>query len=82
MVIGLATGQLHHLENTLPSRRTYVNPIIAALYDPDVMPNDLRRAHRMVDAVVEKLYRKALFGSDRERAEHLFGMYEKMVTVR
>jgi len=28
---------------------------------------------------VDRLYRRAGFGSDRERVEHLFGLYEEMV---
>ena len=52
--------------------------ILADLYDPDVMPADLRRAHRALDQAVDRLYRKAPFDSDRERVEHLFTLYEKM----
>ncbi|WP_416274575.1 type IIL restriction-modification enzyme MmeI, partial [Lamprobacter sp.] len=29
------------------------------------------------DKAVDKLYRKAAFKSDRERAEHLLGLYEQ-----
>ena len=32
-----------------------------------------------LDAAVDRLYRPAPFGSDRERVEHLFGLYERMV---
>jgi len=39
----------------------------------------LRRAHHALDAAVDKLYRTGPFGSDRERVEHLFGLYEKLV---
>jgi hypothetical protein len=28
---------------------------------------------------VDRLYRKAPFASERERVEHLFGLYEKLV---
>ena len=42
------------------------------------MPEDLRRAHRALDEAVERLYRKETFASDRERVEHLFGLYEKL----
>ena len=52
---------------------------LADLYDPDVMPADLRKAHRALDAAVDKLYRPAPFASDRERVEHLFGLYQKLV---
>jgi hypothetical protein len=49
------------------------------LYDPDLMPANLRKAHTALDLAVDRLYRKAPFTSERERVEHLFGLYEKMV---
>lgn len=52
---------------------------LADLYDPDTMPAELRKAHRDLDAAVDKLYRARAFGSDRERVEHLFPLYEKLV---
>lgn len=56
---------------------------LADLYDPDMMPPDLRRAHRALDEAVERLYRPkargAPFGSDRERVEHLFTLYQRLV---
>ena len=51
----------------------------AALHDPDLMPANLRRAHRALDAAVDRMYRRAGFESDRERVEHLFGLYEQLV---
>jgi hypothetical protein len=42
------------------------------------MPPNLRKAHQALDLAVDKLYRKEPFGSDRERVEHLFGLYEKL----
>jgi hypothetical protein len=52
---------------------------LADLYDPDTMPAELRKAHRALDAAVDKLYRPRAFGSDRERVEHLFPLYEALV---
>lgn len=52
---------------------------LADLYDPDTMPAELRRAHRDLDGAVDRLYRRAPFGSDRERVEHLFPLYEALV---
>ena len=43
------------------------------------MPGNLRKAHSALDAAVDKLYRAAPFASDRDRVEHLFGLYEKLV---
>nr|WP_294190047.1 type IIL restriction-modification enzyme MmeI [uncultured Sphingomonas sp.] len=52
---------------------------LADLYDPDTMPAELRRAHRDLDLAVDRLYRRAAFGSDRERVEHLFTLYQRLV---
>ena len=51
---------------------------LADLYDPDTMPAELRRAHRALDEAVDRLYRRAPFGSDRERVEHLFTLYQRL----
>ena len=63
----------------LQQRATHAGASLADLYDPDLMPADLRRAHRALDAAVEALYRRAAFQSDRDRVEHLFMLYEQMV---
>lgn len=62
----------------LDARAAHPGATLADLYDPDVMPPDLRKAHRALDLAVDRLYRKAPFGGDRERVEHLFLLYEKM----
>ena len=61
----------------LKARSKYPNATLADLYDPDTMPVDLRKAHLALDGAVEKLYRRSKFTSDRERAEHLFALYEE-----
>ena len=65
-------------QGVLDARAAYPGATLADLYDPDVMPSDLRKAHRALDLAVDRLYRKAPFESDRERVEHLFMLYEKM----
>ncbi|WP_417267890.1 class I SAM-dependent DNA methyltransferase [Celeribacter baekdonensis] len=62
----------------LDARAKYPDASLADLYDPDVMPADLRRAHQVNDKAVDRLYRKAAFKSERDRVEHLFQLYEKM----
>jgi hypothetical protein len=62
----------------LDARRNHPESTLADLYDPDVMPPDLRKAHRDLDDAVDRLYRKEPFQSDRERVEHLFALYEKL----
>ncbi len=42
------------------------------------MPPNLRRARRSLDRAVDRLYRSRGFASERERAEHLSMLYEKM----
>ena len=44
----------------------------------DLMPPNLRMAHQALDRAIDRLYRAGGFASERERVEHLFGLYEKM----
>ena len=63
----------------LNARAAHPNATLADLYDPDLMPPNLRAAHTPLDRAVDRLYRPSGFASDRERVEHLFGLYETMV---
>jgi hypothetical protein len=63
----------------LDARARFSNSTLADLYDVDAMPPQLRKAHRGLDRAVDKLYRSAPFTGDRDRAEHLFGLYERLV---
>ena len=60
------------------ARAAHPDATLADLYDPDLMPPKLRRAHRTLDHAVDRLYRAKGFASERERVEHLFMLYEKM----
>ena len=62
----------------LDARTAHPDATLADLYDPDLMPPNLRRAHQAIDRAVDRLYRRTGFTSERERAEHLFMLYEKM----
>ena len=62
----------------LDARAAHPAATLADLYDPDLMPPNLRRAHHALDRAVDRLYRKSGFASERERVEHLFMLYEKM----
>jgi hypothetical protein len=66
-------------QKLLDARAVHLGATLADLYDPTVMPADLRRAHQALDLAVDKLYRTTPFQSDRERVQHLFGLYEKLV---
>ncbi|MDE2302787.1 MAG: hypothetical protein KGK11_09535, partial [Sphingomonadales bacterium] len=63
----------------LDARAAWPASSLADLYDPDTMPANLRKAHGALDAAVDRLYRPAPFAGDRERVEHLFGLYEGLV---
>ncbi len=63
----------------LDARAQFPNSTLADLYDVDAMPPQLRRAHHDLDRAVDRLYRSAAFTGDRDRAEHLFGLYERLV---
>ena len=60
------------------ARAAHPSATLADLYDPDLMPPNLRRAHQVLDRAVDRLYRRAGFASERTRVEHLFMLYEKM----
>ncbi len=62
----------------LVARAAHPGATLADLYDPDLMPPNLRRAHQALDRAVDRLYKRSGFRSERERVEHLFGLYEKM----
>ena len=81
---GFTTGNLDlsKLENlaqaVLDARNAWPNSTLANLYDPELMPPNLRRAHQTLDRAVDRLYRRAAFASERDRVEHLFMLHEKM----
>ena len=62
----------------LDARAAHAGATLAELYDPDLMPPNLRRAHHALDRAVDRLYRRKRFTSERERVEYLFGLYERM----
>lgn len=64
----------------LDARASHVDATLADLYDPDLMPPNLRRAHQALDRAVDRFYRTKLFNSERERVEYLFTLYEKLQT--
>ena len=68
-----------HADAVLSARANHPDATLADLYDPDLMPPDLRKAHQALDRAVDRLYRRTGFTSERERVEHLLGLYERMV---
>jgi len=66
-------------DSVLTARSAHPGSNLADLYDRRTMPKDLMRAHEKLDLAVDRLFRSAAFTSDRERVEHLFGLYDKAV---
>lgn len=65
-------------QDILLAREAHFPKTIADLYDPDDMPDDLRRAHERNDDVLERIYIGRRFKNDTERLEKLFDLYTKM----
>ncbi|WP_233799587.1 class I SAM-dependent DNA methyltransferase [Paraburkholderia sp. HP33-1] len=68
-------------EDILLAREAHYPATIADLYDPDNMPEDLRRAHERNDEVLERIYIGRRFRNDTERLEKLFDLYTKMTAA-
>ena len=66
-------------KEVLNARAAHPNASLADLYDPDLMPPNLRKAHQALDKAVDHLFRPGGFGSEQERLEYLFVLYEQMV---
>lgn len=66
-------------EEVLLTREHHTEKTLAQMYDPDKMPQDLRKAHHALDLAVDSCYPGAPFKSDEERLEVLFKIYEKMI---
>ncbi len=81
---GFATGEADlskltpRAQAVLDARAAHPDAKLADLYDPDLMPPNLRRAHQALDRTVDRLYRRKRFDSERERVEHLFVRYATM----
>lgn len=65
-------------EDILLARESHYPATIADLYDPEKMPENLRRAHEANDEVLERIYIGRRFKNDTERLEKLFELYTKM----
>lgn len=62
----------------LDVREYHCEKTLAELYDPDLMPDDLRAAHAENDALVDSIYSKRTYETDEQRLSDLFAMYEAM----
>lgn len=62
----------------LDVREYHCEQTLAELYDPDLMPPDLKAAHANVDALVDSIYSKRGYETDEQRLSDLFSLYEAM----
>jgi hypothetical protein len=69
-------------EDILLAREAHFPATIADLYDPEKMPENLRRAHDRNDEVLERIYIGRRFKNDTERLEKLFDLYTKMTSKK
>ena len=69
-------------ENILLAREAHFPAAIADLYDPEAMPEDIRRAHNENDELLERIYIGRRFKNDTERLEKLFDLYTKMTATQ
>ncbi|WP_139007026.1 DNA methyltransferase [Arthrobacter crystallopoietes] len=65
----------------LDVREYHCERTLAELYDPDLMPADLRQAHAEVDALVDSIYSKRGYETEEQRLSDLFVMYEEMTAT-
>src|SRR5205823_1135588 len=62
----------------LDVREYHCERTLAELYDPDLMPDDLRTAHAELDTLVDSIYSTSGYATDEQRLSDLFAMYEAM----
>lgn len=69
-------------EDILLAREAHFPATIADLYEPEKMPENLRRAHEQNDEILERIYIGRRFRNDTERLEKLFELYTKMTAAQ
>ena len=62
----------------LEARANYLSSSLADLYDPDNMPQDLKKAHEALDKAMDALFSDKPLKSEEERQRALLEMYRKM----
>lgn len=70
---------ISNTQGILDTREYYFDKTNAWLYNPDTMPDDLKKVHEENDKYVESLYKSSGFKSDKERLEFLLVEYGKLV---
>ncbi len=67
-------------QTVLDARAIYPESSLADLYDPLLMPPELRRAHKALDAAVDAAYNRT-FTDETDRVAHLFELYRKLTST-
>ncbi len=65
-------------ENILIAREENFPSTLAELYNPSKMPQNLIKAHKENDEMIERIYIGRKFRNDTERLEQLFKLYNKL----
>lgn len=65
-------SKVHYI---LDVRDEFPNESLANLYDPILMPPELKKAHLKLDNSVDKSYRSKKFKDNRDRIKYLFDLY-------
>ena len=68
-------------EEILLIRADYPDSTLAQLYNPDVMPEQLKTVHQKLDLAVDALYQIEPFADASERLSCLLARYEKLVAA-
>jgi hypothetical protein len=61
----------------LEARELYPDKTLAQLYDPDLMPSELKNAHQSNDDLVDKVFSNNPIKNDNDRLSILFNLYIK-----
>jgi len=69
-------------KKVLDARAEFPEATLAELYDDITMKDPLRQAHDKLDKAVDAIYHAGGFITDLDRVNHLFRLYEKMVTPK
>lgn len=72
----------NHVFEILDAREQHSEKTLAELYNPEKMPNDLTKAHKGLDEIVDLCYRSKPFENDEERLVYLFKLYEIMIATK
>jgi hypothetical protein len=64
-------------QQVLDVRKEFTDSSLANLYDVNLMPPKLSKAHQELDKAVDNAYRSQPFTTEAKRMEFLFELYEK-----